>query len=354
MKRLLRKDLWLTPDVFGFAAHWAWIWCVFWSPLFYNESAKLPNFSIALSTLLEPLWVVSLLTNVVGIGVLLLVARLRNPLSEIPWLPWFCAALTAMGTLGISHLASLAGGPEAPVIYVVGSVLTGLGSAGVVVLWAERFAGFPAWRVVHFFVGATLAAIVAFAVIALFPHNAAQGLAVGLPVLSIGFYRHQLRRMPRVPLKFRNVRVRAKPPVVMILVAFFFGLSFGAMKALIAPAGATWIDLRDVLNIAAIAVGTVALYVTTVVFKMDFDHLTYQVALPLMAAGFLFLPLHEPWSVLGTAVHQMGYQYFYIVLWALWSVLVAREQVPAGWIVCWGFSPYRQASFLVLWPPTCR
>lgn len=48
-------------------------------------------------------------------------------------------------------------------------------------------------------------------------------------------------------------------------------------------------------------------YVTSVVFKMDFDHLTYQVASPLMAAGFLCLPLHEPFSIIGTAVHQSGY-----------------------------------------------
>ena len=78
--------------------------------------------------------------------------------------------------------------------------------------------------------------------------------------------------------------------------------------------------------------------------KMDFDHLTYQVALPLMAAGFLFLPLHEPWNVIGTAVHQAGYQYFYIVLWALWPVLASRG-VPAGWIAGWGLLSIQLGQF---------
>ena len=77
---------------------------------------------------------------------------------------------------------------------------------------------------------------------------------------------------------------------------------------------------------------------------MDFDHLTYQVALPLMAAGFLFLPLHEPWNVIGTAVHQAGYQYFYIVLWALWPVLASRG-VPAGWIAGWGLLSIQLGQF---------
>ena len=32
----LRKELWRTPDLLGFAAHWTWIWCVFWSSLFLS------------------------------------------------------------------------------------------------------------------------------------------------------------------------------------------------------------------------------------------------------------------------------------------------------------------------------
>ena len=82
------------------------------------------------------------------------------------------------------------------------------------------------------------------------------------------------------------------------------------------------------------------------VYKMDFDHLTYQIALPLMAAGFLFLPLHEPWNVIGTAVHQFGYQYFYIVLWALWPVLASRGGVPTGWVVGWGLLCIQLGQFV--------
>ena len=88
-----------------------------------------------------------------------------------------------------------------------------------------------------------------------------------------------------------------------------------------------------------------AFYITSAVFKMDFDHLTYQVALPAMAAGFLFLPLHEPLSIIGTAVHQFGYQYFYIVLWAIWAVLAAREEVPAAWMAAWGLLAIQLGQF---------
>ena len=105
----LRKELWRTPDLLGFAAHWTWIWCVFWSSLFYAEGTLLNSSGSAgaaagLSTIaLEPLWVTSLLANVVTIAFLLLLSYLRNPLSDVRCLPALAAALTALGTLAISH-----------------------------------------------------------------------------------------------------------------------------------------------------------------------------------------------------------------------------------------------------------
>ena len=36
-----KDELWRTPDLLGFAAHWIWIWCVFWSSLFYGEGTLL-------------------------------------------------------------------------------------------------------------------------------------------------------------------------------------------------------------------------------------------------------------------------------------------------------------------------
>jgi len=117
------------------------------------------------------------------------------------------------------------------------------------------------------------------------------------------------------------------------------------MKGLMTPMSPEWLGVRDALNVVGIVAGVLVLHVTTSVFKMDFNHLTYQVALPLMAAGFLFLPLHEPFSIVGTAVHQCGYQYFYIVLWSTWAVLAMRGKMPAGWVAAWGLFAIQAGQF---------
>lgn len=345
MKNKFSRERWLSPDVLGFAAHWAWIWCVFWSSRFYDEGAQLGAAAFTPGTMLEPLWVVSLLANVVSIAAFLLLARVRNPLSELRIVPWEAAVLTALGTLCVSLLPGLVDPSSAPTLYLVGAVLTGVGSGGIVVLWGERLVEYGPRRLMRVFVAAIIMAAGAYGILLALPTTAAHLAVAALPLMSIACYRHQARRLPRVPQKYRNLPVTARLPLVMILVAFFFGLSFGLMKGLMAPVGAGWINLRDLLNIVAIVGAAIAFYVTSAVFKMDFDHLTYQVALPAMAAGFLFLPLHEPFSIIGTAVHQFGYQYFYIVLWAIWAVLAAREEVPAAWMAAWGLLAIQLGQF---------
>ena len=332
----LRKELWRTPDLLGFAAHWTWIWCVFWSSLFYGEGTLLGS-SVGAGAAtglagiaLEPLWVTSLLANVVTIAFLLPLSYLRNPLSDVKGLPPLAAVLTALGTVAISHPALAGTGDGASTLYLAGSLLTGVGSGIVVVLWAELLASLGSQRTVNYSVVSLLIAAVAYLLVRLLPIDVAQLVVALLPLVSMGCFVHFKRSVPRPPRAMRNVRVREKPPVRMMVIAVFFGVSFGAMKGLIAPVGDDWIGVRDQLNIIAIAGGALAVFVTMSVYKMDFDHLTYQIALPLMAAGFLFLPLHEPWNVIGTAVHQFGYQYFYIIIWALWALLARRRADRLG------------------------
>lgn len=331
----LRKELWRTPDLLGFAAHWTWIWCVFWSSLFYSEGTFITT-SGTDAFALEPLWVASLLANVVTIAFLLMLSHFRNPLSSIRALPWAAGALTAVGTLLISHPVIALAGNIAVAVYLAGSVFTGIGSAIVVVLWGELFASIGSRRTVNYCVIAFMIAAVAFLILTAMPSDVSQLLVVALPVVSMIYFIRFKRSIPHLARQRQNVRVGRKPPYKLIAISLFFGVSFGIMKGLFAPIGPELTGMRDLLNIVAIVGGSLAVFATTSVYKMDFDHMTYQVALPLMAAGFLFLPLHEPWNVIGTGVHQFGYQYFYIVLWAIWPVLASRSKLPAGWIVAWG------------------
>lgn len=351
MRIVLGKGTLRTSGVAGFAAHWTWIWCTFWSALFYGEAVRTSEFMASNASFffnlvpLEPLWTVSLCANVAAIAILLLATRTRSLLSLAGILAPSAAVLTTSGTACLTHVALLVAGNASGILYMLGSVLTGFGSGAVVCLWAEAFSSLGPKRVVTYSVVSLLAAALLYVVIELLPLDAAQAIVAVLPLASMGC----LMRFERVECKHCAGRIKkgsCRLPVRMIVIAMFFGLSFGAMKGLIVPVESAWIGVRDVFNILAIVGGAVAIYVTASVCKMDFDHLTYQVALPLMAVGFLVLPLREPWNVVGTAVHQFGYQYFYVVLWALWPVLAQRGKVSPGWIACWGLLSVQLGQFV--------
>ena len=332
MEKSLRSEIRRAPEIAGFSAHWTWIWCVFWSPMFYTSVAAVGGPSSVSG--LEPLWTVSLSSNVLALWILAVASSRFPSLADSVRIAWCAAALTCFGTLLMSNGVVIFVGSASFGLYVFGSVLTGFGSACVVVLWAETLARMGPVRTIRYFVFAALVGTATYVFLCLMRVAIAQILVALLPVASIACL-----------LRFRahSMRTRQRPDIIcrqgvskhLIVIAVFFGVSFGLMKGLIAPAGADWIVLRDILNAVAIALAAVAIYLTTSICRLDLDHLTYRVALPFMAAGFLFLPLHEPISVVGTGVYQFGYQYFYIVIWTIWAVLATRTDVPAIRVVSW-------------------
>ena len=339
-----RVELWRTPGFVGFAAHWTWILCVFWSSLYYDEgSVIVPGLADYLP--LEPLWFISLLANVLTLGCLLMLSHYCNPFSSVRFLPWLGAGLTAGGTLLTSHLTSLLSGDIAVMLYLLGSVLTGVGSAVIVVLWGELLTSLGSRQAVSYCVCAFIIAAGMFMITLAIAPDIRQLVIAMLPMVSVGLFVRFKHAVPHLSRLRRNVHVKVKPPGKLIAISLFFGFSFGIMKGLFIPIDATLVDLRNLLNIAAIVGASLAVFLTTNVYKMDFDHMTYQVALPLMAAGFLFIPLYEPWNIIGTGVHQFGYQYFYIILWALWPVLAFRANVVSGWIVAWGLFSVQLGQF---------
>jgi DNA-binding CsgD family transcriptional regulator len=337
MRKGVLDNLAWTPNVIGFAAHWAWIWCVFWSSLFYQEYVLLEDFALGLFSL-EPLWTLSLLSNVVSLVALLLLSYFRGPLGDIRALPLVAALCTATGTFLISHPAITLFGGLAYISYPCGAVLTGVGSAIIVVLWGEALTLLGARYTIAYSVVALLLGSVAYLFITSIPSDLAQVITALLPFVGMFFFLRLKRSMPHRSFRLWKIPLSTSPPLRLIAISLLFGASFGIMKGLFVMNEGSNIELRDILNILAIVLGSIAIYATMKTFRMDFDHLTYQIALPLMAAGFLFLPLHEPFNVIGTAVHQFGYQYFYIVLWALWPVLARYGAVPGGWVVCWGMA----------------
>lgn len=314
----------------GFALHWTWVWVTFWSQKFYGASptpAASPLFS------LEPLWLLSILSNVLCYGALFWVGRRRSQLPRPAMAALVAALLTGLGTVIIAFPPTVSLADAGAVSYVLGALLTGVGSAIEVILWAELLASLGARQVVVYSVLATIVGSVFFFVITLMPGAVARCVTAALPVAEMWLFTRQRRLVPeRIVVEAgpeTPAATERRPLLEIAVISLFFGFSYGMMKGFFAGAADDLLALRDLLNVGALILGAAAILITMSVLRMDFRHMTYQVALPLMAAGFILYSLGYPYDLIGFAAHQMGYQYFYIIIWALWAVIAYEQRRPA-------------------------
>lgn len=315
--------------VVGFALHWTWVWITFWSSKFYSAS-PLPSGGLILS--LEPLWLLSIATNVGCYASLFFVSTRLRVFSRVSMLPWLAAALTVAGTVLISYPPADPLGEATSLGYIAGALITGIGSATEIILWAELLANRGARQVVVYSVLATVVGSLFYCVIMVLPGLVARLVTAVLPAVEMALFCRQRALVVNARVSYAAPTpadaAERRSLVEIGLVALFFGFSYGMMKGFFVPGSDELIAIRDWLNIAALILGALAVLLTMSVLRMDFRHMTYQVALPLMASGFVLFSLGYPLDLVGFAAHQMGYQYFYIIIWALWAVLSLEQQRP--------------------------
>lgn len=328
--------------VLGFALHWTWVWVAFWSSTFYSVSPA-PG-PLTAGVPLEPLWLLSLLTNVLGYGALFIMSRRRPMLGRGSAIPLVAGALTLMGTFLVSYPSAASFADASSLAYVLGALLTGVGSAIEVILWGELLTILGARQTIVYSMLATVAGSAFYLLLSFLPDQVARFLTVALPAAEMWLFtrKQDIVRTARQPVEEaaspddaqtgRRLRLTTTRKALLEIagISLFFGLSYGLMKGFFALSSDYLITVRDYLNIGALILGASAILVTTSVFRMDFRHMTYQVALPLMAAGFIFFSLTYPLDLIGFALHQMGYQYFYIIIWALWALLARKLNKPVA------------------------
>ena len=199
-----------------------------------------------------------------------------------------------------------------------GALITGVGSAVEVILWGELLTILGARQTIVYSMLATVIGSAFYLLLSFLPDQVARFLTVGLPAAEMWLFtrKQSIVRTARQPSDevagpdaphpaACPASPRRKALLEIAGISLFFGLSCGLMKGFFALSSDNLITVRDYLNIVALILGATAILVTTSVFRMDFRHMTYQVALPLMAAGFIFFSLTYPLDLIGFALHQI-------------------------------------------------
>lgn len=353
--------------IFGFSFYWSWVWVVFWSSLFYNEAPTAQLFGILAFDSLGPLWSVSLFCMSVTLLILFVMSRKTQALGLHMFNVMMAAFPTAIGTLIVALPNLLFTESVMQYVYSIGVALLGIGSAFELVLWGELLTLLGARQSVVYFVSSTVCSVVIFVVMISIDPTVSRTITACFPFFGMALFIRQR------PILERSGQIRAERQTAessetseqkvvsvdrnvsnsigakkqteistiqslseLLVIALFFGISYGVMKGLFVFETSGTIFMRDQLNALALLLGSLAILVSMGIFRMNFQRMTYQIALPLMAAGFVLFPLEYPFNMAGFFLHQFGYQYFYAIIWAMWPVLSARCNAPRSEFVCIG------------------
>ena len=170
----------------GFALHWTWVWVTFWSSTFYSISPAPGPATVGVP--LEPLWLLSLLTNVLGYGALFVMSRKRPVFGRSSAVPLVAGALTLMGTLLVSYPSAASFNEASSFAYLFGALITGVGSAVEVILWGELLTILGARQTIVYSMLATVIGSAFYLLLSFLPDQVARFLTVGLPAAEMWLF----------------------------------------------------------------------------------------------------------------------------------------------------------------------
>lgn len=328
----------------GHGIHVAWGWLMFTGSLFAGPGGDL----IGAALLPDPLYTLSLGANAAVLLLFFLFGRQALPLFRMSGWAIAAALLMAVGSFLASRFVPLLLGQPTALVEVLAGLMTGAGTGTFLLLWGEVLVSLGVKGCLMYFAASSFLAAVIHLIAGFVPVEGVQALVSLAPLAELALYRFYVSGHGFALARSNRIAERsAFLPRNVIALGLFFGVSFGVMRGYLTMFDPIDLaDARRVVSMLFIMAACALVYVVSVRRGIEFGRLTYQIALPLMALGFLLLPLSHGWSLAGTAAYRIGYEYMYVILWGLWVYFARQESVTSVWVIACGLLTL-QASKLV-------
>jgi DNA-binding CsgD family transcriptional regulator len=299
---------------FGFATILIWIYGLFWSTTFSSLAAQVSVDFLSIRA--QWLGVEALM-----LFILFLALRFKAFL-HFPVAQYAAGIATAAGSgILIWGIAQ----PGFPAFLIGGVLASGLGSAVLLVLWGSALASQGSQSLlfsigISFFI-ASFSDVVFMHLPVIFQIAS----VIGMPIVAVVLLRLALKRQgaSSAPLVLHEDAFGNGETSLfwrMLFLPLLVGLSYGLMQRLTLTGGQFAGPSADLLTISTFfATGLVTLVTALLFTKGRLLRLTYFIVLPLMVTAFAVFPLSEAHYEAIQAVFMVGFNCFYLIVWAFWS-----------------------------------
>lgn len=330
---------WMLLHCLGFGTCWGWVHVAFFSTVLGGMMPEPLGLSI---------WILNVLSNGLAMVALGLLSAFRSSHSLRGLDPLF-SIFTILGTIGLSLDQS-----SSEIWAYTAAVLSGFGTAGLLLLWAEAYRDIPPTLAKQRTIPASVATgVLYYLLICMLPQLFGIIATMLLPVISVAFLRltHRMNYEcnavennadePNVDAYCGEESNRAKHPIRIIrgsasirfaVFIAIYCLAPGFMRSYTSALPfATTVGIGEAM-FSGVAIVLMTLAIASIVLfgetKID---LAYKFVVPLMAAGLLLLPfLSAGQETLAAVVIMSGYILLEIYVWANLADSAANVSAPTA------------------------
>lgn len=311
----------------GFAGYWTWVFCA----VLTNSFVPAEQFGTEVDV-----WFVSTIGHLVALAALGVLAEKCGPYSQKPLM---YAAASSACVAGF-FLIVVAGGYEegAVALTVFGAVTTGVGTALVVILWAELFvACCRGYALVGFlFVGLTVSALASLA-LSLLPAPLTLVVLVLLPLASVALLLVNGKEVHLPPVG-QPRSIRSLVSWRFVAYCLVFPIPLGLFQAWFHGHDATLASWAPLLALSVPILVLVAV-ADRAGYRMRRVSIAEKLVMPVSVAGLFFLVAFDSGAMLaGGVLVFTSQQIMTAVLYARFGLVALREEAPAAKVFAAGIA----------------
>ena len=329
-----RSGRWLLAHCLGFGACWGWIHSAFFSGALWSGCEE---------SFVSIVWLVNVLANGGAMLTLGLLACRRPPLGAGGAFAKAIAGLMIVGTLSLSCSDALDGA-----LTIAGAVLSGVGSAGLLLLWAEAYEGIaPGFAKKRTIPGSMVAGVGIFLFINALPRLAAVTAMLLLPVASTCLLSwcktsseadtdhascdaQEAEQGTCAGTCIGGLKDVVSLPFSAKLIVYCLPLGFLRGNAIMFPLASSSDIGGGIFAGAAVILACVGAVSILLLKERNID-IAYRFIVPLMAAGLLLLPfLDASLSPLAGAAIMSGYVFLEMYVWAYLADQASVSSAPSA------------------------
>lgn len=347
-----RDQLWLLGRVkycvaqqplllIGFTAYWVWVNMLFQTPLLFSSIET--GFGLTLPLRLAPLGFAFL--SYLSISIVFKKTRF---IIQQHWFTSFLAVLMIAGGLlmiGWAELTNTPSSEELAVVslmpssvslvfmvpYLLGSLFVGFASACLCIEFQRVFGTLGSQYVLYIGCLAVVLSCLILLVFVFLPRTASAVLFLVIPVVIAFCHTSTVRTIATKTYYTHGHSAKLIIPKKLLATSILHGLSIGVLMGY--PAVASSSGVLAVQCLLAFIAGAVLLFALSILIKMDYNHLLYQVGFPLVALGALSLACCVDIPLFGTSLQLAGFSFIHLVMWGVCTYFIKNLSLPATWTI---------------------